>query len=83
MKNLKLNDLKIKSFVTSVDKEIVDTIKGGTSANTSIQQRICDSSPENCQEPSIQCGTNNCGTYPSGCLPSGGQRICDTSINCF
>lgn len=81
MKSLKLKDLKIKSFVTSIDKDIVDTVKGGI--NTSVQQRICDSSPQNCQDLTNQCGSNNCETTPYSCIPSGGQRICDTSVNCF
>lgn len=82
MKSLKLKNLKVKSFVTTVDKELIDTVKGGT-ANTSVQQRICDSSPQNCQNPTNQCGSNNCQTTPFSCRPSGGQRICDTSVNCF
>lgn len=28
-KNLNLNDLKVKSFVTSFDNKVLDTVKGG------------------------------------------------------
>ncbi len=85
MKRLNLNDLKVQSFITSVEEESVNTIKGGRESGFQI---LCDSTPENCQEPTARCGsnacgTNACGTYPATCRPSGYQFICDTTINCF
>lgn len=85
MKRFNLNELKVQSFVTSVEKENVDTVKGGT-ARISRFQVICDSTPENCQGATENgCQTaNGCGgTFPASCRPSGFQIICDTSINCF
>lgn len=84
MKRLNLSDLKVKSFVTSVKEDNVDTVKGGTLGRQSGFQIICDSSPQNCPEPTAQgCGgTNGCGTFPATCRPSGFQIICDTTINC-
>lgn len=41
-KNLRLNDLSIKSFVTSIDSRISDTVKGGALEDTSDSVVTCD-----------------------------------------
>ena len=80
MKRLNLSDLKVKSFVTSMEENLADTVKGGRESGL---QFICDSTPENCAEPTAAgCGSNGCGTYPASCRPSGYQYICDTTVNC-
>ena len=84
MKRLNLNALKVQSFVTSVEEDSVETVKGGTAGRISRFQIICDSTPENCIGATVNgCGSNNgCVTFPASCRPSGFQIICDTTINC-
>ncbi len=83
MKKLGLKDLKVKSFVTSVDNQISKTVKGGFTNN---QQAGCDSvSPE-------ECGINtlfpNCPTIFTDCNcdiqeKSKLEVICTTSIKTY
>ncbi len=77
MKKLRLNDLQIKSFVTSVDKQVTKTVKGGIS---NIQQSGCYSaSPQECFDNkktiSPNCPTNqtSCNCIP----PTWDGPLCD------
>ncbi len=42
-KKIKLEDLKVESFVTVVDSQIKQTLKGGTSFQTEDASCYCDS----------------------------------------
>ncbi len=76
MKKLRLKDLQIKSFVTSVEKDSAETVKGGISN----QQVMCDSTPNACGPNTL---FQNCPTIFTDCAcGSGTQEItigaCDT-----
>ncbi|MEO9869290.1 pinensin family lanthipeptide [Ekhidna sp.] len=45
-KKIKLEDLKVESFVTVVDSDIKRTLKGGTSFQTEEASCYCDSNNE-------------------------------------
>ena len=66
MKKLSLNELKIKSFRTSIDSDSAQTIKGGTNIY------ICEPTDPD------PCGSHSCPTRPNGC--GGGSNHC--SIGC-
>ena len=62
MKKLRLNDLEVKSIVTSMDKQITYTVKGGF---TNQQQTGCNSaSPQEC---GIDTQFLNCPTIFTDC----------------
>ena len=77
MKKLKLNDLKVKSFVTSGDELNVKTVKGG--AFTIYPQQGCDSdNHSDCCPITSDCpnNTNGCGgTGGTGGTGGGGGTV--------
>ena len=60
MKKSKLNlkDLKVKSFVTNIEAEITDTVKGGTrGSHGTICGSNCCSDDDHCFSRNGDCGT--------------------------
>ena len=53
-KNLKLNDLKVQSFVTTLNKENQKTIHGGEGASDNY---ACDNTEH------LACGNHTCGGF--------------------
>lgn len=58
-KKVILSELKVKSFITNIDKEISRTAKGGASGDGLCYSDICNTLA-NCVTKAIQgCGTHN------------------------
>ncbi|MEO5644477.1 MAG: pinensin family lanthipeptide [Bacteroidia bacterium] len=65
-KSLKLNDLKVQSFVTSLNDEQINTLKGGNGnsdkPDTSVAI-LCHTNQRGCHQSSCSSG-NFCSTCP-------------------
>ena len=78
MKKLKLNELKVQSFVTSMEENQVETAKGGAApggdTTTIIKSVVCPRPTDiwECSSKYLQIclvtyGVGNCGTQPLVC----------------
>ena len=84
---LTLDKLKVNSFVTAIDAEIKQTVKGGTNATVeacSLGATFCEEDSINACDPNSAANGPNCqpGTNYAGCTPFNTQTCTFNGPGC-